>query len=88
MIHVLVSSDYCKKYHRLGGFNKVCISHSYGDWEVQDQGAHRLCLVRAYFLVHQQPSSRVHPQVAGGTRELSGVAFMGELTPLMRALPS
>lgn len=37
-------------YHRLGGLETTDFFHSFGDWEVQDQGVNR-GLVRACFLV-------------------------------------
>lgn len=35
---VLVYQGCCKKCHKLGGLNNKLIFHSFGCWEVQDQG--------------------------------------------------
>ena len=45
------------KYHKLVCLNKTFIPGSSGSWEVQNQGASKLCLVRVHFLVLRGLSS-------------------------------
>lgn len=64
------------------------IPHSFGDWEVQEQGPGKIqCLVRTHFLIHRRLCSSCKltwPEEEG--MHFSGVSFVRVLIPFMRTL--
>lgn len=78
MLAVLVSMGYYNKQHRLGGLNKLFISHSSEGWKVQDQGATDLVLGQSFLSGLQTAAHSLCPHMTErGSSGLSSFSYKG-----------